>query len=229
MSKFGGIGRKYAEIDLDGRKTLENPGEIEGFQSPENWESNFNVVAEFDAESREEIESRILSKLKEIEAELRLPLLIAGRDFALHTTVQLASQSEDPERQKRLFEELMSDNKISASMDSMVGVPVEYKYILIDKGNVLLGSVDMPEAILKAREEIGKNYELKGVKPVSYENILHITLARITDSSGEGKEAVPEEYRNRLIKLRHEISSQPITVTIDRVVRGHTSDLLKIN
>jgi len=230
MPRFGGpIGEKYGGIDIEGRKALEKPETIKGFPHPNKaFEGVFWVSGDFDTESQAEVQRRILDRIEDLEAELGLPLLIGNRDFPLHVSLQNGVLGENDPRDKEVkVDHLMSNEELTEDTAPLVGLPVEFKYLLINRGNILLTSAKIPEAVSEARKAIAEVYASNGLTPGSYnyENILHITIARIAESpavedENPDKQNVLEAYRKRLIELRHEISSNPITMRIEKVARG---------
>ncbi|OGZ01641.1 MAG: hypothetical protein A2946_02100 [Candidatus Liptonbacteria bacterium RIFCSPLOWO2_01_FULL_53_13] len=230
MKEFGGhIGRKYARIDLEGRKVLrEGRGRINEFplaEALEGWKHTFSITAEFDSAANQEIQRRILDILANMENELGVSLLLASRDFPLHATIQNGIfEGEDGAKEKKIFQELAGDEGIIQSEKEITGIFVIFKYLLIDKGNILLTASEIPEAIIEARNRASHEYMAKGLRPLPMEHILHLTLARIVGKPPQGAEKAFNDYQQRLVQLRHAISASPISARIEKVKKGRASD-----
>jgi hypothetical protein len=226
---FGGpIGRKYANIDRVGRKAL-SEGEIQRFEGfPGDLKNRFNVAAQFAPASEREFVERVTGPAKEIAAQLGIDFMVAGEDFPIHSTMLegLYQGDDDAERQK-LFADLQKDAGFQDRINALNGLEVPYKYLLMDKGNVILNSVEIPDDILELRQFLTKYYAEKKLKPLAMDNILHISAARMVKLPEEEQEKSFAEYRRRMVELRHSISSEPLSLKIDHLHSGSTLQLLK--
>src|SRR3989338_4220662 len=155
--KFGGaIGRKYARIDLSGREALRS-GEINEFKGfSEDFERRFNVWIGFTPESNEEVTERLTKPLETIERDLSLKLFLGGRDYSIHATLMQGDSAEELEVGKRaeIRSILAHDTELRATSEELKGLHLPFKYVLIDKGNVLLNVANIPSVIERMRATI---------------------------------------------------------------------------
>lgn len=239
MKNFGGeIGRKYGSIDLKGRKKLrESPNEIQefpGFDSPdqkEATENTFNVSALFEGVSVEKVKDAVTERLKKIAEGQGLKFITAADEFPLHSTLELGEYQKNQPRQKtkqKLFSGLSQDPELINLVKECEGLEIEFKYLLMDKSNVLLTAVDIPQQVLDLRAKLTDFYLRNNLKPLPIENMLHVSLGRMVGfpEDPELKAQSLKGYEKQMVKLRHELSSSPIKAKIGKVFLGITSDLL---
>lgn len=225
--KFGGdIGRKYSNIDRGGRKALVNAEFKEFDYSHEEMKRRFNVSAQFEPSSAEEFGRRITTVLEKNETDFGIKLLLAGRDFPLHTTL-LEGRDEsvisDDDREA-IFSQVAP--QAQSKTTSVVGQEIEFKYLLVDKGNLILTSVDIPETVLHLRSGLAPVYSTGGLRPLPMTNILHITVGRIVKMPTAEKTDALKRYKDEMIKLRHDISSSPLRMKIGEIYTGSAYDFL---
>jgi len=229
MENFSGpIGLKYAEIDLAGKNSL-NKAEIKRFEGlDESLKNRFISALQFSPESEKEVERRITSEMAKIAVEFGISFTLAGKDFPLHSTIGegLYEGKDDSEREE-IFDQTHGDKKLDDILSRISKEPIEYKYLLLDKGNVILSAIKIPEEITAARSELASFYQEKGMKPLLMENILHITIGRMNEIPEEGKEESFEGYKKKMIALRHAISSDPIKLQVSGVFDGETYGFLR--
>ena len=229
MEGFGGpIGRKFAEIDLAGRKAL-SEGEIQKFEGfPENLKKRFNVSARFTSDSEKEFAERVVRPVKDIAAQLGIDFIVAGEDFPLHSTMlEGLYQGADEAERQTLFSDLKDNISFQERLNALNGLEVPYKYLLMDRGNIILNSVEIPYSILEIREFLTKYYAEQKLKPLAMDNILHISAARMIKLPEEEREKSFTEYKGRMVELRHSISSTPLSLKMDHFYSGSTLQLLK--
>ncbi|OGG58845.1 hypothetical protein A2765_00490 [Candidatus Kaiserbacteria bacterium RIFCSPHIGHO2_01_FULL_56_24] len=228
MKEFGGpVGRKYASIDLKGRDAVEK-GEIQDFIGyPEALKNRFCIALELSADSDDEIRERVTSKVEAIAKESGIHMVIAGRNYPLHSTL-LEGNFDGTDEAKRdgIFAALIQDPELQKVFDELKDLKIVYKYLLVDKGNILLTCSDIPEAFARARQRISEIYMAHGLKPLMIEHLAHISIARITRQPDVARLERLHEYKTMLIKLRHEISSNPITADVGDIFKGPTHDFL---
>lgn len=228
MENISGTGRKYAGIDISGRKALNlNQGiqEFPGF--PESLKSRFSLVLRFTSGSEQEIKDRISGPIQDIGEQLKIGFIIAGRDYPLHSTVlEGLYESQDFVSRDKLFESLSESPEIAKITSDLLGKKLIYKYLLLDKGNLLLTAIDIPAHLINLREELASLYKQKGLKPLSLDNLLHISLARMVNLSEEDKQSKFNIYRKQMTRLRHDISTKPLSLKIESVSALSAFDLL---
>lgn len=224
MEKFGGpILQKYANINRKGKESIlkEDVVEFKGF--PEAIKDRFISAAVFDEKSLQEIDERILSRLKKLESECGVEFFLASRDFPLHSTIMEGEYKGNDDTEKdELFKELADSLPVEIQ-----GLQIPYNYVLIDKGNVLLVAQNIPEQISAARTSLKEFYAESGLNPLLLENILHCSLARLKKIPENFE---PDKYIKELIDIRHTLSNpnygDPIVLTVNKVVRGNSYDFV---
>jgi len=167
---------------------------------------------------------------------LNIRFILAGRDFPIHSTILEGlyekqndrGEEESAEEKAQIFSSLKNDKLIDQINSRLIGESLEYKYLLIDKGNLMLTAIKIPENILDVREGLSKRYESAGLKPLPMTNILHMSLGRMTElpeNEDERKEAL-KIYQQEIVKLRHLISADPLELTADNVHIGNAYDFI---
>jgi hypothetical protein len=224
--KMETVGIKSANIDRKGKKALSR-AEVNPFKhSPEENQRRFNVAVRFEEPSVAEFQGRVIAELEEAEKQFGIKLLIAGRDFPLHSTI-LEGRSEAPaEEKERLFTDVNAQVQDQLA-SSLKGQDIDFKYLLIDKGNLLMTSMDIPESVLAARQTLTQTYAQNGLKPLPITNLLHFTVARMTELPADPE--IFKRYKDAMIKLRHSISGNPLHMRISEIYSGSTYDLLNPN
>lgn len=222
------IGRKYATIDLSGREAL-NKGDIKAFEGfGENFKERFITALQFSTESQGEVNKRIIDQIDSIGKDLGFDFSFAGRDFPMHCTLEegLSKGKEEHEREMT-FEALSQDEGMKSLSEHIPDEPIIFKYILIDKGNIILTSVEIPESIIGMRKSLDGLYSSHDLKPLPMNNILHMSIGRITNfPSEESKDEKLKKYKQKMIELRHAISSNPLKLKCSNLFMGSTYNFL---
>jgi hypothetical protein len=224
--KFSPIAEKYAKIDLEGRKALKKEDSVNKFEGfSENLKNRFGTVMIFNEESKKLLKESLIDKIESISKETEIDFALAGRDFPIHSTL-LEGLCDDEKTSKAVFEKIKGNIELIEVINSLNNLEVEFKYLLIDKGNILLTCINIPKEILIARGAINKILEENGLKPLQLNNILHISIARMTNFPAIEQGQKFNEYKEKVVKLRHEISSNPIKLKISEVLAGSSFDFL---
>ena len=232
MEKFNPVIDKYARIDRSGRKVLAEEGpSIREFPAfPEELKKNFSSALIFSEDSREQVREKVIKKLHLIGERVGIAFLEAGADYPLHATLLEGISNEEEQSREDTFRSLRENGGLTQSLDRLAGLQLEFKYILLDRGNVLLTAVDIPEEIIGMREELKDVYENAGLQSRPLENILHISLARMREiPKGANAQSQFAEYKKAMIQLRHEISSNPLRLDVAAVTRDQTYRFLTGN
>jgi len=192
-------------------------------------ENRFNISLLPDEESEKVVGERLISEIEKTEKELGIKFLLAGRDFPLHSTVLEGKferkEKDDSDLRERTFGIAKERASQSGLLETLRGQEVTFEYVLIDRGNILLTSVQIPEKILDAREQLATIYSGSNLKPLPMKNIQHISIGRINSLPKDGKKL--GEYKKRMIALRHKISSDPLVVRMGTVYVGDALRLIE--
>jgi len=224
--RFSPLTEKYAQIDLEGRKALRQEDGVKKFDGfSENLKERFGSTIIFEDQSRGIIRDSLIDEIKSISQATGIDFIFADYDFPLHATL-LEGLCEDETVRDELFKKIKENDQLMKIINSLNGLEIEFKYLLLDKANVLLTCSHIPREIINARKEISAVFEKSGLKPLRLENILHITIARMTELPKVEQEKKFHEYKNKIIQLRHEISLQPLKLKILKVSSGSTFDFL---
>jgi hypothetical protein len=221
---------KYAGIDYSGRKSLNDAENIKIFNGfSEDLKNRLNCAILFSDESNDQINQRIASNIEIIGKENEVGFILGGKDYPFHSTLLegLFEGIQVSDREK-IFKEIIESGEFKENIQNLSGIQIQFKYILIDKENVLLTSTDMPEEIERVRLELGHIYEKCGLKPIKMKNILHLSIARISKLP-QNKEEALKNYKKDMIGLRHKISSDPIILEVSAVSFKSAYDLLTSN
>lgn len=222
MERLSPIAEKYARIDLSGRKGLSedepNIVEFTGF-SPE-LEKNFSSVLTFSAETEKEIQERVLNRIHAAGLASNIEFFESLKDYPLHATLLEGLSSDGAQKRQDVFDAIVTDGMTNSMLEALKGVELEFKYVLLDKGNVLLTAIDIPQAVLEIRKSLAELYEKSGLTVRPLENILHMSVARMKKvPKGEGVHNLFTEYKNNMVRLRHDISANPIKAQISGTMK----------
>lgn len=223
-----GTGAKYAGIDRAGTAALYQEGAIQEFPGfPESLNNRFNVSLRFTPDSENAFRERVGDQIATTGNELGVGFILAGQDFTLHSTLLegLYEGTDLAERQHK-FAQILASRTVQGSLH-LVGRKIEYKYLLIDKGNLLLTAIKIPEWVLTARGELADAYTSQGLKPLFITDILHISAARITSLPSEDRASILRMYGQRMAELRHQISSNPLVLEVGAISTGSPLALLR--
>jgi len=222
--------RRYAKIDSEGRKTIKKSPETIEEASPysEKYKDRFHTSLLFSPESIKLLQERVIDRIVEIAAKLGIGLMVAGQDYSVHSTLKDGYyQGENNIIRDQAFNRLRQDSGFEEISELVEGKTIKYKYLLIDKGNVLLTCHNIPAVVENVRGRIIQKFEGEQIKPLSYENILHITAARIKGfPMDKTKREVFKQFKQELVKLRHEISSDPLSLEVVGIFKTDSWDLL---
>lgn len=215
------IYRKYAEIDLAGRRSFD-ANEITGAEwNQELMKNRFHTALIFDEKSVALAHEKITQLLEKLESDLGIKLSIAGRDFPFHSTLESGDISSDKENEKdTLFERLRHNKTIKDWNDKLQGQVIDYRFVIMNKkGQAILVSADIPTEVDDYRKEMENVFQQAGLKPVLV-NILHITLTRGEEFNLETDSENSKKIKDFLIQLRHSISREPFFLKVKEIYAG---------
>ena len=209
------VGRKYARNDLAGRKALDRSEPKVLGEHPKLWEQDFTSFLIFTPESEALIQKRVIDRIKTIGDKLGIEFFLAGKDYPMHSIAQSSVyETEDAAKRMEVYEQARSP-EMQERMEKWSGMPITYKYLMVNDNAITLNSTEIPAEIKDFRESVKPALEGHGIKVLPMENILHITIARITKLPDQDREERLQEFKKELIKLRHELSSDPMQLTVD--------------
>jgi hypothetical protein len=220
MEKFGGPElQKYAGIDRRGRNHLKSDALEEFTTFPETLKNRFIVALEFTPESINDVEGRVFSKLRDVESNFGIKFMLSGRDYPIHSTLMEGLfEGEDENSREEIFAKLQNE-----LLFGLEGNQVQFDYVLLDGSKLLLVAKSIPHTILEAREKLSEQYDTFGLKPLGMQNILHSSLARISQIPDQFDR---EKYKKEIIDLRHSVSSNPLNLTIGNVAKEQSHQYL---
>jgi len=228
--------RKYAGINIDGRRKLDAGNVSEYSLSPEAKESlkkRFIIAVEFETESIEAYNQVVLGKMEELESELGIKFYLAGRDYPVHVTIlEGMDEQKDPKEDKmnteKVFDLVDGDERIANVRKQLTGIIVELKYPLLNAGNLLMSAVDIPPKVLQAREDLSEIYSSYGLRPLPIHNILHSTACRMEKFPDDAQtmNMIFRRYMEVVKEIRAITSKSPIQMKVGDVYSGNTHDLL---
>jgi len=222
------LGRNLAKRDLAGRKTLDS-GEFKTMKDLDpRWDKACASSFIFDEATEAGLKERVADKLQKIADGLGIKLFLVGRDYPVHAAIQYGfTEQKDADKRSAQYENVYADAELAKSTQSTLGQMIEFKYLRIHDGIITLDAIGLSPELLKMREEFNRAAEENAVTPITRDNVLHISIAQLTDVPEQDKKRIFGELKQTLIKLRHEISAHPIEMKIDHVFNG--SDLMYRN
>ena len=101
---------------------------------------------------------------------------------------------------------------------------ITFNAVLVDKGPVLLAATEIPQEILDMRSELTEIYDRAHVKPLPLDNLLHMTLTRMTMPVDQSKS---DEYIERIEDIHRRVIENPLQLLVKGIFRGHAFDMLQ--
>ncbi len=223
-------GLKYIGMNRSGIAALRS-GKIEEFKGfSDSLANRFVIALTFSPSSLTRVGRLTQAIRMGIERGMGIKMIIADIDFPLHSTVMEGFEApQSVEARKQIFSSLSENESLRQLASALEGQFIEYKYLLLDKGNIILTAIDIPDFILETRRELEGIYMEAGLKPALLDNLLHISLARMIHIPESAKENGFSEYIKFMQFLRHTISHRPLSLQVGRVLCQPTLDLLRTN
>ena len=214
-----------AARDYFGRKTLDS-GEFKIMEGPDSrWDKACSTSCVFDEASEALLKERVTNKLEAIADELGIKLFMSGRDYPVHATPHYGFHAEtDKAKRDAIFKQVYADPNFKKSTEAIPGKTITFKYLRIHNGILTLDAAELAPELEKVRSEFDRASREHGVSPISRDNIIHISIAQITDVPEEDRAEIFSKFKGELIKLRHEISSSPIEMKVEHLWNG--SDIM---
>ena len=215
------LGHNLAKRDITGRKTR-NFGELKSIKDlDQRWDKACASSFIFDEATEAGLKERVVNELQKIADGLGIKLFLVGRDYPIHATIQYGfTGQEDADKRSAQYGKVYADAELAKSTESALGQMIEFKYLRIHDGIITIDAIGLSPELLKMREEFNRAAEENAVAPITRDNVLHISIAQLTDVPEQDKKRIFGELKQALIKLRHEISAHPIEMKIDHVFNG---------
>ncbi|MBI4093545.1 hypothetical protein HY417_01145 [Candidatus Kaiserbacteria bacterium] len=208
----------YAKISRGGRHAFSS-GEVKTApKDDERAEKNFFLSVAFTPESEAKLKE-ICDRIGKIAENHGVPLVLAGRDFRSHATLQGgALESGDLEARKKSYGEIYFDPAVLQEKEKLVGVAIDFRFVVTGDNAITLTAVEIPDQITKFRSHAKEAAKSQGVAVPPYKDIMHITLARLTALPEESREEKLKSFSADMLALRREISKgPPVTLVVDHV------------
>jgi len=216
------IFRKYAGNDLAGRKALVGENLVEMKEIPEWWYECPNAAFVFSSESEEEVRERIIKPMEDAARDCGIEYWFTGDIHPIHATAQAGdikdrSDTAEWKRARELFEE---SSELHESARIFAGMKIPFKYLIVNGSIITLTCTEIPPEVKTFRDQASALLEKSGFKALSMENTLHISVARIKSLPNEDRAGQLRRFRDLMIKLRHEISKNPLQLEVDHMFVG---------
>lgn len=222
-------------------------GTVEPFTGyPESLKNRFGVYFRYTAPSEQLVKRIVLDEVTQIGQDLGIGLFVAGRPVPdghpIHTTVlECLYEGEDYNLRSKIFGEhpLMDrgglvDSAVSQAftLRRRLDSPglfinrewyLRFNVVLVDKGPILLAANEIPQEIIDIRGELAEEYTRVGLRPLPLDNLLHMTLTRMT------KVVNPEqadEYIERMEALHQKIAEDPLILQVRALSKRNAFDML---
>lgn len=222
-------------------------GTVEPFKGyGEDLRNRFNVSIRYTLAYDQLIRQRILNNVTGVAQQLGIDFMIAGKhssdSYPLHTTLleglylkedsttpisRLVKDGDDP---FHFFKSYMDLDMISHSNIWDIFLPflrcdrkLKFDSVLIDKGPILLAATEIPQEIIDIRGALSEIYSLYGLKTLPLNNLLHITLARMTKVVDQSN---VEEYIYKMEQIHKQIVNDPLELSPYGLYTGNSLTLL---
>lgn len=222
-------------------------GTVEPFTGyPESLGNRFGVYLRYTTPSEQLVRRIVLDEVTQIGQDLGIGLFVAGRSnpegHPIHTTLlEGLYEGDDYNLRSLIFGEhyLMDrgglvDSAVSNAftlrrrLDSS-GLFIDRKWylhfnaVLIDKGPILLAANEIPQEVIDIRGELAEEYTRVGLKPLPLDNLLHMTLTRMTEVVNPEQAG---EYIERMEALHQKIAEDPLILQVDALSKKNAFDML---
>lgn len=216
-------------------------GSVEPFTGyPESLKNRFGVYFKYTQPAEQLVRKQVLDEVTKIGQDLGIGLFVAGHPVPdghpIHTTVlEGLCQESSPMDREELFDMLsklglktlrgvLFDDFYSS------GALLQFKFdtVVVDKVSMLLAATQIPQQVIDLRDELSWMYSLKwsSLKPLPLDNLLHMTLTRITKTVHPSH---ADEYIERMEALHQKVAENPLTLQVRTLARGSAYDLLNDN
>lgn len=215
------IDRRHLIIQRSGKRALRDYKVpiFTGFNPA--FQNRFGVAMMFTPHSVEEVQQRFL---QEVDTIPDMQFFLANRDIHIHATVlEGLYEGTDPDLRDQLFSELAADPILRARVQEMPEF-LCFDRLLLDKQNLLLVARDIPSSLVRVREGLAELYIQKGLKPLSLNHLLHITLARMTVIPPPGVGFQP--YMRKMMILKRSLLHHPLHLARDAFFIGNVYEFL---
>ncbi|OGG50199.1 hypothetical protein A2704_02565 [Candidatus Kaiserbacteria bacterium RIFCSPHIGHO2_01_FULL_54_36b] len=212
--------KKYARNNLAGRRAMRDSrvNLLRGY--PKSWHENSFAAILFTPESEVRLKG-VTQRIEAVGKDLGIVLQLAGKDFPFHSTLLTGAPPEDLSTRDGIYSRLYADAAANACAKELEGMNIEYRYLLVSEDSITLNADSIPSQIKSFRDALSTAMRAEGTKPISMDNILHVTLARITHLPDGGEHQALQALAQALVGLRHELSKgTPVTVTVNEVTYG---------
>ena len=198
-------------------------------------QNRFNASLRYDDRSERAVRSVILDEVQDVAQKLGIQFLVAGNaapeGYPIHTTIlEGLYQEEDFEKRN-----LLLDTHSKIGLRTLPGLffndfrlsglswDLQFDAVLVDKGPVLLAATKIPQQIIDIRGELFELYTTFGLKPLPLDNLLHMTLARMTKVVDPSR---TDEYIERMKLLHQRVAENPLILQVSVMTRGSAYDML---
>ncbi len=199
-------------------------GTVEPFTGyPKSLKNRFGVYFRYTGESEQLLRERVLDEIAEIGQDLGIGFFVAGRPapegHPIHTSVLESLYQEREGNLEGLFIAIISE----LGLIQMPIVDLKFDTVLVDKGPVILAATQIPQEIIDIRGEVSDKYTKSGLKPLSLDNLFHLTLARMTKVVDVSH---ADEYIERMEDLHNKVAEKPLILQARGFQRTSAFDML---
>ncbi len=107
---------------------------------------------------------------------------LAGRQYPIHSTIAQAKYvggDSMPGSHHFVFDRLKTDPRMRDYFLQLLGTRIIFDTLVLNKSDIMLTASEIPDKILKVREELNELFSEYKLLPLKIENLLHITVGRI--------------------------------------------------
>lgn len=172
----------------------------------------FNVALLFSEGSIVELANRIILPVAGIADASGVGLYLGSRDYPIHATLEEAEPIEGE----------VPSQIIEFSDLSLPDFGICFSELIMDRGNFLLAVSEIPEIILELRRKIHEIFVGRGMRSLPIQDMLHITIARVTRGSPEAI----KQFAGGVEELRREVKKKPVTLIPNSFFLGNVLEFL---
>jgi hypothetical protein len=206
---------------------------FKGFDSGK-FGNSFTTVLEFDRDSRQEIDERVIGPLVELSRKHNIPAVFAGReDQPSHVTLEPGVFKDMSEEDKGVVSEYLTSNKSHLALVAKVlnGLRYHFDTLVIAPASFICASQfnDEQGAPYRARHLIEKimldsltsaarplGRPLSGtLMPESFDDIFHSTISRLTGMAGA--DSLARYAEEAYATIGEDLRKKPIIARVDGV------------
>ncbi len=185
-------------------------------KNPSDIPNGITLRAFFTEETDRALTERLIKHIEGLATENGIPIY-SGVLWTPHTTIPnlLYLPETTPGSRVEIFDKVSTDPRTKEVAQSLEGLFVDFD-VLFGGNTIALAASRLPTQVLEARRQMTQVAKDLGMGENDYNNILHITLARMAEDRQSLPNRNPNSFGRGLMRLHYSLVEQPLTVQINK-------------